>query len=112
MAIEIKASFTKDTRPLNGLELIVEDLMDKPLAEVYAIVKVRCATTKVDHLNGDKRTAVIVFPHIEPMLSDEEEQAAKRLFEQAARARLGELPQQSLPFEGEPGDADGADDTA
>lgn len=96
MSVEIKASFTKDTKIYNGLNAIADDLIDKPLEEHYVIAKVRCSRTNIDHLKGGVHTPQVEFHHIEVMLSDKEEQAAKKLFDAACKARLGEVPQQTL----------------
>lgn len=108
MGIAIQASFGKDTKPLNGLEAIIQELLDKPLQEQYVICKVRNARTSIDHENGDVETPTIKFTHIEPMLSDKEEAAAKKLFEAACKARLGDLPQQTLFEDHKKPDSDGA----
>lgn len=94
--VAIQATFGKDQKAFNGLESIVEDLLEKPLQEHYVIAKVRTAYTKTDYDNGGVETPTVKFVHIEPMLSDKEETAARKLFEQACKARLGELPQQTL----------------
>lgn len=99
--VAIQASFGKDQKIYNGLEAIAEDLLDKPLEEHYIIAKVRTAYTKTDYKNGGAETPTVEFAHIEVMLSDKEEAAAKKLFEQACKLRLGELPQQTL-FEDAP----------
>ncbi len=95
MAVNIKASFTKETRPLNGLEAILDQLLEKPYEEHYVICKVRNARSTKDHENGGTETPTVNFFHIEPMLSDKDEQDAKKLFEQACKARLGDLPQKA-----------------
>lgn len=94
--VAIQASFGKDSKLYNGLEAIADDLIDKPQQERYVICKVRTRRTTTDHENGGAETATIKFVHIEPMLTEKSEQGARKLFEAAAKARLGELPQQTL----------------
>lgn len=96
MGVAIKAKFGKDKKAWNGLEAITDDLLEKPLQEHYVICRVRSARTVVDHENGGAQTPTVSFVHIEPMLSDKDETAAKKLFEAACKARLGELPQATL----------------
>lgn len=96
MGVAIKAKFGKDTKALNGLDAIMEELIDKPLAEHYVIAKVSVVRIVDDIENGGVETPTVAFKHIEVMLSDNDVKDAKRLFETACKARLGELPQATL----------------
>ena len=96
MGVQIKASFKKGTKMYNGLDAIEKELLDEPLREHIVIAKVRASKTEIDHLNGGTQTPQVEFHHIEVMLSDKEESAARGLFEAACKARLGEVPQATL----------------
>jgi len=111
MGVAIKAKFGKDTKAFNGLEAIVEDLLDKPLQEHYVIAKVSTVRITNDIEGGGVEVPTVSFKHIEVMLSDKEEAAAKKLFEAACKARLGDLPQQTLFEDGAAKEGD-APDTA
>jgi hypothetical protein len=96
VGVAIKAKFGKDKKVYNGLDAIVDDLLEKPLQEHYVIAKVRTARITTDVENGGVETPTVSLEHIEVMLSDKEEAAARKLFEAACKARLGDLPQQTL----------------
>lgn len=104
-AVAIQATFGKDQKAYNGLEAISDELVEKPLEEHYVIAKVTTARISVDIENGGVEVPTVKFKHIEVMLSDKEERDAKKLFEAACKARLGELPQQTL-FEDAPPSGD------
>lgn len=97
MAVNIKAKFTKDTRSLNGLDAIAKQLVDSPLEEVWIVAKARVVRIVEDIEDGGTLTPTVNFGHIEVMASSKEEAAARKLFEAACKARLGDLPQQTLP---------------
>jgi hypothetical protein len=101
MTVDIQASFSKKEKPRNGLEDIVKDLTGDPLTRRYVIGVIECPTTKVDNLKGGALTPVVRFVYIEPMISQSEEDAARTLFERAYKARIGTLPPEELPLEGQ-----------
>lgn len=114
MAIKISGSYKKDERAYNGLEAIAKDLIEEPHTEHYIIAKVGCLRIAEEIEDGGSKTVTVKLKHIEVMLSNKDETDAKKIFERAAKARLGEVPQQTL-FEdhadvdaegeaGEPGD--------
>lgn len=111
MAVKISGSFKKDERPLNGLSAIAKDLIDSPYDEHYIIAKVSCLRIAEDIEDGGTKTPTVKLKHIEVMLTRKDEADARKIFERAAKARLGELPQQTLfddkaedKTDGEPGE--------
>ena len=107
MAVKISGSYKKDERAYNGLEAIAKDLIEDPHSEYYIIAKVgaKRITEEVD--DGGSQSVTVKLKHIEPMLSSKDEADARKVFERAAKARLGEVPQQTL-FEDH--DDEGAED--
>lgn len=110
MAIKISGSYKKDERAYNGLEAIAKDLIEEPHTEHYIIAKVGCLRIAEEIEDGGSKTVTVKLRHIEVMLSNKDEADAKKIFERAAKARLGEVPQQTLfddhaaeGDEGEPG---------
>jgi len=106
MSVDIKATFSKKERPRNGLESIVKDLVTEPLTPRLVIGIVQCPTTKINNREGGARTPVVEFVFIEPMITQAEEAAARRLFDQAFKARTGKAPeplsvQDPLPLDGD-----------
>jgi hypothetical protein len=108
-SVAIQASFGKKQRIYNGLEGVSDDLVDKPLQEHYIIAKVRTVRITKEIEGEGVEVPTVALSHIEVMLSEKEEAAARKLFETAAKARLGELPQQPLPLHGEDPDPDDVD---
>jgi len=101
MPVDIQASFSKAEKLRNGLEAIIADLLARPNERRYITAEVVCATTKIDHLNGDARTPVIKLVGIEPMLTGDDIADAKGLYERAFKARTGNMPQEPLPLDGD-----------
>lgn len=95
-AVQISGTFKKDERPYNGLEQVSKDFAEDPLTEFYVIAKVECVGFNEDRDNDWIKVPRVRFTHIEVMQSDKEESAARKLFDQACKARLGELPKQTL----------------
>lgn len=96
MGVAIKAKFGKGQKKYNGLDSIEEMLVEKPHEEVYVVARVRTVRTAIDYEHGSVQTPTVNFEHIEVMVSEAEIKDAKRLFENACRHRLGELPQATL----------------
>jgi len=107
MGVAIKAKFGKGKKKYNGLDNIEEMLLEKPHEDHYVIARIRTVRTSIDYEHGSVETPTVNFEHIEVMLSDKDVKDAKRLFEQACRARLGEMPQPTL-FDAANPDADPA----
>lgn len=104
MGVAIKAKFGKGRKKYNGLDSIEADLLDKPHEERYVVARIRTVRTSIDYEHGSVETPTINFEHIEVMLSEAEVKDAKRLFENACRHRLGEMPQATLFDDGKPAD--------
>lgn len=100
MPVDIQASFTKKEKPRNGLENIIKELTEDPLARRFIVGVIECPTTKVDNRNGGALTPVVSLVYVEPMLSDVDVAAAKALFEGAYAARNGDLPEDELAYPG------------
>lgn len=111
MGVKISGSYKKDERPLNGLEAIAKDLIDSPYDEHYIIAKISCLRIAEDIEDGGTKTPTVKLKHIEVMLNKKDETDARKIFERAAKARLGELPQQTL-FENNPGGEGGNETNA
>ena len=88
MTVKIRAQYTKDTRIMNGLESIANEMMADPLARITAVVVIECAYTKVDHLNGGQRTLQANLASIEPVF-DSDATEARNLLERAYKKRTG-----------------------
>jgi hypothetical protein len=118
VAHKVAASFKKDERPLDGLFAVEKQMIDEPYSEIYVIAKVRVRRVDEDIEDGGTKTVTFKLAHIEPMINAKDEKDSKKIFERAAKARLGELPQQSLfdiaedtePDEDAEKTAQGADD--
>jgi len=96
MGVAIKAKFGKGKKKYNGLDNIEGLLLEKPHEERYVVARIRTVRTSIDYEHGSVETPTVNFEHIEVMLSEMEIKDAKRLFENACRARLGEMPQATL----------------
>jgi hypothetical protein len=108
MGVNIKATFKKDDRELNGLEHIVKELIDDPLKRriVIGIIEVSRVTT--DYEDGSTQTPTVRFLQIEALEGDAAERGRMMLSE-ASQARTGRDVEDTL-FDGEPGEGDPADE--
>lgn len=96
MPIKIAGSFKKDERSLNGLHAIEDELIHKPHEEHYIIAKIRVKRITDEVEDGGTLTPTVKLQHIEVMIAQEDEDAARVIFERASAARLGVVPQQTL----------------
>jgi hypothetical protein len=93
-AVTIRPTFTKDTRPSNGLEDIADDLLAHTTEVYYVVGTVKFAGGSVD--DEGAITPAVKFLGIEP-LSGEAAEAAKRILDEARKGRgLGRM-EESLP---------------
>lgn len=96
MSVNIKAQFSSDERPRNGLENIAKQLVDDPLTPVWIVARAFCPRTSVNNLEGGAITPVVQLDLIEPMLSTADEAKAKALLDRNYKARNGHLPPETL----------------
>lgn len=108
MSVNIKATFKKDTRPLNGLEAIEELLVDKPLDRHVIVAVVETVRITDDVADGGTKTPTVRLVHIEPMTSEADEKAARKLLDRAHKARGGTPPAPDL-FSNPEGQGEGDD---
>jgi hypothetical protein len=102
--VSISAAFKKDSRDLNGLESIVQELIDSPLDRRVIVAMVEVIRTTIDHRDGGTRTPTVKLLQIEPLAGDVAEQAQKLLAE-AYTARTGMSHEPTL-FDYQPDDPD------
>lgn len=95
MTVDIQATFSKKEKPRNGLENIAKDLIEDPLTPRYAVVRFFSPNHKVNNLDGTD-IPVVRFDYVEPMLSDADEAAARKLLDRAYKARCGHMPEATL----------------
>lgn len=96
MSVNIQATFKSDDRALNGLEAIEKDLVESPLDRHVIVGVVETVRITKDVADGMTETPTVRLVHIEPMLSNVDEKAARKLLEKALKARNGGAPQSDL----------------
>jgi len=108
VSVKIAAQFKKDTRPLNGLESIADDLIKEPHRRWFIIAEVENRRTVIDHSDGDAESPTVNLVHIEPMLSGAGEDTIRKMLKAAYKARTGNDTVEPAPtlFDGDPPPAD------
>ena len=102
MSVNIQATFKKDDRHLNGLEAIQQNLIDAPLDRHVIVAVVECVRVTKDVTDGGTETPTVRLVHIEPMMSNVDEKAARKLLDKAQKARGGTPAQGDLFSHPEP----------
>ncbi|HET8643238.1 MAG TPA: hypothetical protein VFM37_14975 [Pseudonocardiaceae bacterium] len=97
MTVKIAAKWKKDERGYNGLESILHGLVDDGLNRRYAVVLLETVRVTREIADGDVEIPTVRIVHIEP-LDGEVAAVAKRLLDEAYRARAGNAPQDQLPL--------------
>jgi hypothetical protein len=100
--VNIAATFKKAERPMNGLEAIVDKLVDERLmhAEYVVVATVRPKFAKIDAEDGS-RTPTVKFDHIEVLEDDAADDARKLLAERyEERTGRGEQPPMDFGVDG------------
>lgn len=83
----IKLSAKRPDEDLNGLEAIIEQLVNKPHEPVYAVVQLRSVrATREFEQDSDGEIPTVRWLHIEPLTTDDEIAAGRQLLN-SARAR-------------------------
>lgn len=107
-AVRISGTFKKDERPKNGLEAIAKELLDRDrsLDRHVVVAVVRPHASRWTAEDGEE-IPTAALDQIEVM-EGKDAQTARRLLEKAYKARVGSLPQQELPIDGD-GEGEGDD---
>lgn len=118
MTVNIAAQWKKDTRDLNGLTEIEEELIGQPLQRHLAVVELEVVRITRDIADGGAETPTVNILHIEPV-DGEQAEAVRLMLDGLYQARSGKrqeaVPrtltelsgQQTLPLDG--ADADGGE---
>lgn len=84
--VRIAAQFVGEERSMNGLNGIVEELLEDPREEHYIVAKVKVRRITEDIEDGGIRTPTVNLVHIEP-LDGKDGETAHRLLQKAYLAR-------------------------
>lgn len=95
MAVNIVATFKKDSVHLNGLEAIHDDLLADPTRTVLIVAEVEVKRIVEDVDDGTK-TPRVRLRAIEPVLADEDIKTVRGLLDAAYAARTGRDNQPTL----------------
>jgi len=90
VAVKLSGTLPKGTDH-SGMELLHRQLVTDPEAAHYVIAMIDCGSTKVDHEpgEGDVYTPTARILHIEPMLTDEQQEIVKELLGEAKARQTG-----------------------
>lgn len=88
MTVNLSGTFKRDELDLNGLESIVDQLIEKRYENVLCAVLIRPKRIVDECDEGGAKRVVTKVVHIEPLTGDAAE-AAKKYLDEAYRARTG-----------------------
>lgn len=97
MSVNIKATFKRDDRELNGLEHIAKELVDQPMKRHIVIGMIEVARVVTDFEDGAVQVPVVKFLQIEPLDDDRADQG-RQLLAEAYKARTGNQVADQLDF--------------
>lgn len=97
--VNISATFSKDEKPLNGLEAITDKLVDEQLqgAQYVVVATVRPKFFKANAEDGT-RTPTVRFDHIEVLEDPAAIDQARKLLAERHQHRTGHEPQLPMDF--------------
>lgn len=90
MSVKVAAQFTGEARSMNGLDAIVDELLDEPREKRYLIAEYTTTRITEEVEDGAIRTPTIRLVHIEPMLDVQDSKTVHRLLQNAYLVRQGE----------------------
>lgn len=88
MGVNIAAHYTKETREFNGLNDIVDELLDNPTVKRLAVVEYEVTRITRNIADGNTETPTINLIRVEPLDGTSAEDA-QRLLDGAYTARTG-----------------------
>lgn len=83
MSVRIAAQFSGEARSMNGLDAIVEDLLEEPREKRYLIAEYHVGRKTEDVDDGSIVTPTIKLDHIEPIVITADAKTVQKLLQKA-----------------------------